>query len=369
MVATGESAGARKRRPRVCVLHVGGTIAMTRTPNGLAPLPGVLERYLDAMRELQGSQVPLHHVVRLEPLLDSADMNPSDWVRIAQAIVERDHEFDGFVVLHGTDTMAYTAAALSFLLSGLRKPVVLTGSQLSLEHVRSDGREHIITAIIIAGMLPIPEVCIYFSSRLFRGNRAQKIHNSHFTAFGSGNLPPLATVGIGITVHKHLVRPPGEGLPSRIELVREPRVATMRVYPGIRPEVLESMLSAPVEGMVLESYGAGAFPSSREHDLVAPIRAATSRTPPTVIVNCSQCHAGIVRQDAYAGGRRLTDAGVVSGHDMNPEAALAKLYCLLAAGHPHHEVQRLMGEDLAGELDKDASEPEYEPEEETEVAT
>lgn len=361
MVVSGTSAGARRGRARVCVLHVGGTIGMTRTANGLEPMPGVLERYLDAMPELQGSHVPLHHVERLDPLLDSADMGPRDWVRIAQAIVERDHEFDGFVVLHGTDTMVHTASALSFLLTGLRKPVVMTGSQLSLEHVRSDGREHIITSLIIAGTQAIPEVCIYFASRLLRGNRAQKIHNSDFVAFGSGNLPPLATVGVGITVHGHLLRAPGEGLPAQVELVREPQVATLRVFPGIRPAVIEGMLCAPLEGLVLETYGAGTFPSSREHDLMAPIHAATRRDPPTVIVNCSQCHGGIVRQEAYAGGRKLTAAGVVSGHDMTPEAALTKLYCLLAMGRNHAEVQRLMGEDLAGELDARAAAPEVTP--------
>ena len=139
------------------------------------------------MPELHGADVPLHHLERLDPLLDSADMGPRDWVRIARAILERDRDFDGFVVLHGTDTLVYTASALSFLLTGLRKPIVVTGSQLSLEHVRSDGREHIITSLIIAGTMPIPEVCIYFASKLLRGNRTQKIHNSDFVAFGSGN--------------------------------------------------------------------------------------------------------------------------------------------------------------------------------------
>jgi L-asparaginase len=326
---------------------------MTRTPDGLVPQPGMLERYLTTMPELRGADVPLHVVERLDPLLDSADMGPRDWVRIARAILERDAEFDGFVVMHGTDTLVYTASALSFLLTGLRKPVVVTGSQLSLEHVRSDGREHIITSLIIAGTLPIPEVCIYFASRLLRGNRTQKIHNSDFVAFGSGNLPPLATVGVGINVHEHLVRKPGEGLPANVELVREPHVATLRVFPGIGRTVIESLLSAPVEGLVLETYGAGTFPA--DTDVIEPIAAATSREPPTIVVNCSQCHGGIVRQDEYRGGRRLTAAGVTSGKDMTPEAALTKLYCLLALGVPPKRVRALMGSDLAGELDPRAT--------------
>jgi L-asparaginase len=337
----------------VCILHVGGTIGMTRTPDGLVPVPGVLERYLAAMPELHGADVPLHHIERLDPLLDSADMRPRDWVRIARAILDRDHEFDGFVVLHGTDTMVYTASALSFLLPGLRKPVIVTGSQLSLEHVRSDGREHIITALIMAGTLPIPEVCIYFASRLLRGNRTQKIHNSDFVAFGSGNLPPLATVGVGITVNEHLVRKPGEGLPASVELVREPHVTTLRVFPGIGRAVVESLLHAPVEALVLETYGAGTVPA--DADLIDPICAATSREPPTIVVNCSQCHGGIVRQDEYRGGRRLTSAGVTSGKDMTPEAALTKLYCLLGTGVPNARVRALVGTDIAGELDPRAA--------------
>lgn len=348
-------ANSSGKRARVCILHVGGTIGMTRTERGLEPVPGVLERYLAQMPELRSADVPLHHVERLDPLLDSADMAPRDWVRIARAIVERDHEFDGFVILHGTDTMVYTASALSFLLAGLRKPVVMTGSQLSLEHVRSDGREHIITSLIIAGTLWIPEVCIYFASRLLRGNRAQKIHNNDFVAFGTGNLEPLATVGVGITVNDHLVRPAGQGLPEKVELVREPKVATLRVFPGISRAVLESLLTPQVEGLVLESYGAGTVPTA-DTDWLVPLRAATRRTPPTIVVNCSQCHGGIVRQDVYAGGRLLTEAGVISGHEMTPESALTKLYCLLALGLPSEEVARRMGADLAGELDPRAAE-------------
>ncbi|MGH1344037.1 MAG: asparaginase [Nannocystales bacterium] len=337
---------------RVCVLHVGGTIGMAASPDGLVPQREVLDRYLASMPELQRPDVPKHHVELLEPLLDSADMAPADWLRIAKAIVARDAEFDGFVVLHGTDTMTHTASALSFLLQGLRKPVILTGAQLSLEHVRTDGREHIVTSIILAGTTKIPEVCIYFADRLLRGNRAQKVHNTDFVAFDSGNLRPLATVGARIKVADHLIRKPGGGLPISLKFERAPQVVALRVFPGLSRVLLDTVLEG-ADGVVLETYGAGTFPH-RGGALLESIRRATSATKPTVVVNVSQCHGGVVDQATYASSRALADSGVVSGVDMTPEAALTKLYCLFAAGHAPDAVRRMVGEDLAGELDPTA---------------
>ncbi len=335
-------------RARVCVLHVGGTIGMVRTDRGYEPQPGFLQRYIAAMPEMARPELPAHDVISLEPLLDSADMAPEDWGRIAAAIVARYEDYAGFVVVHGTDTMAYTASALSFLLPNLRKPVILTGSQLSLEHVRSDGREHIITAILLAGTLAVPEVCIYFASRLLRGNRAQKIHNHDFVAFDSGNLPPLATIGVQVELAEHLVRAPGSGPLIAPALTCKPEVASVRLFPGIGARMLEHLLAPPVQGLVLETYGVGNAPS-RDPALLAAITRATGRD--MVIVNCSQCHGGSVRQTLYSTGAALARCGVISGRDMTPEAALTKLYCLLAAGLPPAEVRTRMQQDLAGELD------------------
>ena len=337
-------------RPRVCVLHVGGTIGMIRTATGFEPQPGFLQKYMAAMPELARLELPAHDTVSLEPLLDSADMAPDDWVRIAAEIAARYDDYAGFVVVHGTDTMAYTASALSFLLPNLTKPVILTGSQLSLENVRSDGREHLITSILLAGTLPVPEVCIYFASRLLRGNRAQKIHNLDFVAFDSGNLRPLATVGASIELNAHLVRPSGSGKVLAPTLTNRPEVAALRLFPGIGLRMLEHLLAAPTQGLVLETYGVGNAPS-RDPEFLAAISAATAAPREVVVVNCSQCHGGAVIQTLYSTGAALARCGVISGKDMTPEAALTKLYCLLAAGLSPAEVRARMQENLAGELD------------------
>ena len=322
---------------------------MVKTAGGYQPQPGFLQQHMAEMPELQRAEMPAHEVVSLEPLLDSADMAPDDWVRIARAIVERYDDYAGFVVVHGTDTMAYTASALSFLLPNLSKPVILTGSKLSLEHVRSDGREHIITAILLAGTLPVPEVCLYFASRLLRGNRAQKIHNHDFVAFDSGNLAPLATVGVSITLNTHLLRPPGSGRLTDAALTCRPEVASLRLFPGIGARMMGHMLAPPMQGVVLETYGVGNAPS-RDPALLAAITAATQAPREVVVVNCSQCHGGSVRQTLYSTGAALARCGVIPGFDMTPEAALTKLYCLLAAGLAPAQVRARMQQDLAGEL-------------------
>ncbi len=322
---------------------------MVKTAGGYEPQPGFLQQHMAEMPELQRSEMPAYEVVSLEPLLDSADMAPGDWVRIAREIAERHDDYAGFVVVHGTDTMAYTASALSFLLPNLSKPVILTGSQLSLGHVRSDGREHIITAILLAGTLPVPEVCLYFASRLLRGNRAQKIHNHDFIAFDSGNLAPLATVGVSITVNTHLVRPPGSGRLKAAALTCSPEVASLRLFPGLGARMMGHMLAPPMQGVVLETYGVGNAPS-RDPALLAAITAATQGPREVVVVNCSQCHGGSVRQTLYSTGAALARCGVIPGFDMTPEAALTKLYCLLAEGREPAEVRARMQQDLAGEL-------------------
>ena len=342
------------QRPTVGLIHVGGTIGMSLSDEGWVPDYGVLERFVAQLPVLKHPDVPHFEVLMPGPLVDSSNMGPRDWVRIAQTVVKHDAEYDGFVILHGTDTMAYTASALSFLLDGLQKPVILTGAQLSLEHVLSDGRDHILAALVLAGALDIPEVCIYFNHRLLRGNRSQKTSNDEFAAFESGNLAPLARVGARIKVERHLVRAHKQG-PVRLNaLVREPQVIAVRLFPGMTAHMLQTVLAEPTEGVVLETYGSGNFPS-HDQALLYCLEEAVQRG--VVVVNVSQCHRGRVKQGHYGTSTALERIGIISGADMTPEAALTKLYVLLARGLEPSEVAACMLRDLVGEISPERVEP------------
>jgi L-asparaginase len=337
------------KRKRVYIAYTGGTIGMARRPDGsYAPEPGYLGQLMAAMPELRDPRAP-EYLVREYPVLrDSATMSPADWTAIAEDIAARYADFDGFVVLHGTDTMAYTASALSFMLRGLGKPVLLTGAQIPLCELRSDGRENLITALLIAASEPIPEVCLSFGSRLLRGCRAVKVSAEGLDAFDSPNFPPLAHVGTGIRVERRLVLPPP---PADAPIAVQPispaaRVGALRLFPGISAAIVEAVLR-PLQGLVLETYGAGNGPAD-DAELMAALAAAAARG--VVIVGVTQCLRGAVAPAAYATGAALARAGVTPGHDLTAEAALTKLAYLLSAGHGPAEVRALMGVSLRGEL-------------------
>jgi len=334
------------KRPKVLLAHTGGTIGMRRGARGYAPSPGHLAETLAAMPELADPTMPTVELLEFEPLLDSADMVPADWERIARSIAERYPYVDGVVVLHGTDTMAFTASALSFLLEGLAKPVIVTGSQLPLTEVRSDGRENLFASLQLAARHDLHEVCVYFNGRLLRGNRSTKVSASGFDAFDSPNEAPLGSVGVDIVLRPGAARPPQPG-PLRVHALKDVTVAALRLFPGIRPELLRNVLQPPVQGVVLETYGAGNAPT-RDPALLEAVRLATARG--VVVVNCTQCLQGRVDMREYATGAALLDAGVVSGADMTPEAALSKLIWLLGSGLPASEVAQRMQRDERGEL-------------------
>ncbi|KAI8086569.1 asparaginase-domain-containing protein [Halteromyces radiatus] len=287
-----------------------------------------------------------YSILEYDPLLDSCNMTMEDWVRIAKDIEVNYEYFDAFIVLHGTDTMAYTASALSFMLEELGKTVIITGSQVPLTEVRNDAVENLLGALTIAGHFVIPEVSLYFGKRLYRGNRTSKISAVDFEAFDSPNLPSLVDVGIDIDVRWPLVLRPTEISKFFASTKLNPNVATLRLFPGINETTVRMMLAAPTEGVVLETYGAGNAPARPE--LLQALKEASDRG--VVIVNCTQCRKGLVT-DVYATGKQLAKVGVVAGADMTPECALTKLsYLLGRVPDDPAKVRQLMTKNLRGEL-------------------
>lgn len=336
---------------RVCVLYTGGTIGMVESANGYIPSRGAFLRAVEAIPDLSAPDFPAWEVVEFDPLLDSSDMAVEEWNKIGRAIARRYDRFDGFVVLHGTDTMAYSASALSFMLEGLDKPVIFTGAQIPLCQLRSDGRENIVTAMLIAAEGKANEVCIYFNGVLLRGNRSTKRSSDQFGAFESPNFPALAHAGISIqylNLSPAVVPPPREVGAFHMRELKELPIGVIKVFPGIQFEIFEAIMTERLRGVVLEGFGAGNIPGAAADSLLPIIRKAYEGG--TVITVCSQCVQGAVSLGAYAASKALRDIGAVDGGDMTTEAALAKLYYLFSLGLDKEEVKRRMGQDLRGEL-------------------
>lgn len=347
-------------KPRVLVVYTGGTIGMKKTANGYEPVPGYLQHLMSRIARFEAADVPEFEIEEFEPLLDSSNMAPADWLEIAGAVRRQHARYDGFLVLHGTDTMAYTASALSFMLEELRKPVLLTGSQIPLSETRNDAQANLLTSLILLGRYHarMAEVLLYFDNLLLRGNRSTKVDSDAFAAFDSPKFPALGRTGIEIDIDWRLVTPPpaeAAAAPPRVVELGRATVASIRIFPGIRAAYLANILAPPVEGVVLECFGSGNAPA-RDAEFMAALRAATARG--VVIVAVTQPLRGTADLRLYATGRALLEAGVVSGHDMTPEAALAKLFYLFAKGYPAERVKELMQHDLRGELTPPDTAPE-----------
>lgn len=334
-------------RKKVYIAYTGGTIGMKKTGDGYMPAAGYLEKMMNTIPELRSDILPDYQICEYEPLLDSSNMTPDDWLKIANDIAAHYQEFDGFVVLHGTDTMAYTASALPFMLQGLQKPVILTGAQIPLCKIRNDARENLITALLIAANYKIPEVCLCFGDKLLRGNRAVKVDADSLDAFESPNFPELGTVGIEININWDLVLPPAKThKPLTVNPLNEARVAGLRLFPGISVDIIKNFLQPPIRGLILQTYGMGNAPENLK--LISALKAANDRG--VVIVNCTQCLKGTVKMEDYATGTALAKAGVISGFDMTIEAALAKLSFLLNQKLSVAKIKKMMQTDLRGEL-------------------
>jgi L-asparaginase len=289
--------------------------------------------------------------VSFETPIDSSDINPEHWQLISSVIYDQYEDHDGFVVLHGTDTMAYTASALSFMLDGLRKPVVFTGAQLPISEPRSDARENLITALDIASARDnedpiIPEVCIYFDYVLLRGNRSKKVESMQFDAFDSGNYPPLAKAGVKIDYNFSVIRTPSAANALNLRATFETNIAILKLFPGIHKNVVSSIVNTPgLKAIILETYGSGNAPTLSW--LLEYLKDAINRG--IIIVNISQCPGGRVVQGRYETSKKLQQIGVISGADMTTEAAVTKLMLLIGEYGPSN-AKTMIGVSLAGEL-------------------
>ncbi|AMG04976.1 asparaginase [Vibrio mimicus] len=333
-------------RKHIYIAYTGGTIGMKKSDHGYVPVAGFMEKQLASMPEFHRPEMPLFTIHEYDPLMDSSDMTPADWQIIADDIAANYDKYDGFVILHGTDTMAYTASALSFMFENLGKPVIVTGSQIPLADLRSDGQANLLNALHIAANYPINEVTLFFNNRLMRGNRSRKSHADGFSAFSSPNLPPLLEAGINIELSTNVKvneKPSGD---FKVNPITPQPIGVITMYPGISHEVIRNTLLQPVNAMILLTFGVGNAPQNPE--LLAQLKAASERG--VIVVNLTQCLAGKVNMGGYATGCALADSGVISGYDMTPEAALAKLHYLLSQDLSYEEVKAKMQQVLRGEM-------------------
>ncbi|MDD6614110.1 MAG: asparaginase [Bacteroidales bacterium] len=331
----------------ILVIYTGGTIGMVKDKVTGALHPFDMKKIYEALPVLRQLDCNID-TWQFDPIIDSSDMNAGVWIRLADLIGQQYDKYDGFVVLHGTDTMSYTASALSFLLEDLSKPVIITGSQLPLGMIRTDGRENIISAIEIAAneQVAIGEVCIFFENKLFRGNRTTKFNAEHFEAFYSGNYPSLAKVGINIIYKQHLLRPLSNKTLKVYNKMCD-NVIIVKVHPALRQEYLEAFLAVEgLKGVVLETYGSGNAPTSPW--FINAIKKAIDKG--VIVLNVTQCKAGSVVMGHYEASMELLNIGVVSGGDITTEAALAKLMFVLANYNSKEERIKMLNSDMRGEI-------------------
>ncbi len=331
---------------KVLILYTGGTIGMVRTPNGYAPQSGYFRAALEAIPALRSPGMPCWDLQEMSPLLDSSNMTVKEWNDIAHMIAGNYDRYDGFVVLHGTDTMAYTASALSFMLENLGKPVVLTGAQIPLCEVRSDGSDNLITSLLIAADERVHEVCLFFGGNLLRGNRSTKYSADGLIAFVSPNYPLLAEAGIAIRYNHAALLPKPMGS-LRLQPLENVPIGVIKVFPGIQFSLFESIMTEKLRGIVIETFGAGNIPGDGTA-LLPIIRRAFENG--TILTVCSQCPQGAVSLGAYETSNALKRAGAVSGLDITTEAAVAKLYYLFSCGYDKETIKREMEHELRGEM-------------------
>jgi L-asparaginase len=334
---------------KILIIYTGGTIGMVNDAKTGTLIPFDFEQIQENVPELVRLDYQLS-VHSFDPILDSSNMNPEIWAALAELIKEKYDEFDGFVILHGSDTMSFTAAALSFMLQNLAKPVVLTGSQLPIGEIRTDAKENLITALEIAatkkdGKAMVPEVCVYFDYQLFRGNRSIKNNSEKFEAFSSPNYPILAEAGVNLDFFPNYILPiPTQ--PFQIHTQFNANIGVLKIYPGITENAVKAVTESAVSAIVLEAFGSGNTTTAEW--FINCLQAAI--TQGKIIVDISQCKGGSVQLGMYETSRKLQQMGILSGYDMTFEATVTKLMYLMGLGISNKEICKQMEISIAGEL-------------------
>lgn len=339
-------------KPRILIIYTGGTIGMIEDPATKALTPFDFSHLMENVPKVKMLDYHIDNI-QFEPPIDSSDMSPAHWAEMTRIIAKNYEDYDGFVVLHGTDTMAYTASALSFMLENLSKPVIITGSQLPIGEVRTDGEENLITALQIAadrdaaGISTVREVAILFENYLWRGNRSTKRSADNFNAFKSNNYPALAKIGLGIHFDREALAKIDSPQPLRPRYRLDTSVMAIDLFPGLSEKILRHQLETPgLKGIVLRTYGAGN--ASTAPWFVEAIRCTVKRG--VVVLNVTQCVNGGVHANRYVGGGILGSLGVISGHDITFEAAITKMMFLFGMGIGSAEVARRIAEPIVGEM-------------------
>jgi L-asparaginase len=338
-------------KPSILIIYTGGTIGMVQKPEDGSLVPVNFDQLSQELPQLLKFGFEISSI-SFDPVLDSSNITPDLWEKLARIIEENYYRFDGFVVLHGTDTMSYTASALSFMFNNLRKPVVFTGSQLPIGMLRTDGKENLLTAVEIAaaridGIPIVPEVCIYFNSLLFRGNRTSKIDSQQFRAFDSKNYPPLAKAGVDIDYFHEMIIKPDIDEDFSVNYSIDTHIVILKIFPGINRSIIKAIVKIEgLKGIILESFGSGNVPALPW--FIKSLKKAIDNG--IIVLNISQCAGGKVLMGQYETSVDLLNAGVVSGFDMTTEAAVTKMMHLLGQGYDPVEIKKKLNENLRGEI-------------------
>ncbi len=338
-------------KKKICIIYTGGTIGMKPTENGFSPEQNYLGDVIKNMEEISSKELPDFDFVEFTPLLDSSNVGVEQWNSIGQEISDKKDLYDGFVVLHGTDTMAYTASALSFMVIGLGKPVILTGSQIPLGMVRSDGRENLITSMLLASDDRISEVCIFFGGKLLRGNRTVKVSADTLQAFDSPNFQTMGEAGVKIKIDETRM-----GQKCKVGLSEYPfeftpfennQIAVMKIFPGIQYQIFNNIITEDLKAIVIEGFGAGNIPQN-SLNLIEILKKAHRLG--IFIVVCTQCYKGSAEIGMYEASKDLKEINAICGFDITVEAAVTKMYYLLSKNYSSKEIRELMGKDICGEI-------------------